>query len=269
MDPAVETESDLEAKARAQAEAIAQAQALALASSQRSPMQIFFQNLGRTLRLSKEQVSASVVSVQKPGRELLLWQMKQSADIATALDIAFTLFEDARFINTVPLGRDCPVVEFNAQRKWNEAAAEWSKMGGGTAETWLRCDRKLVLRRQGSAVALFVSYKDLCVRFDQKAGKLVPVRVELVEPIDRKKFKLLLDKFPSLNPTQLAEGLRVPTRAFARDGRRGVPDAYVHQGPLVANLEVFFLDRKKKKEDKDDPGKGFISWLSGLLKTAR
>ena len=104
MDPAVETESDLEAKARAQAEAIAQAQALALASSQRSPMQIFFQNLGRTLRLSKEQVSASVVSVQKPGRELLLWQMKQSADISTALDIAFTFV------------RRCPLHQHRASR---------------------------------------------------------------------------------------------------------------------------------------------------------
>ena len=258
----METDSELESQARAQAAAIAAAQDLALANQ--TAAQSFWRSVGRVFGV--KDLTPEVV-IQKPGRELLLWQMKQNADLKTALPLAYTLLEEGRFMNTVPNERECPIHVFQARRKWNDAAKEWAQMGGGDKQAWLRCDRKLMLRKQNGVVRIVISRKDLCVKYDTKAAKLVPVRVENTEVIDSTKMAEIIEKFPNLTVVHLVEGMRVPTRYF-NSSQKGRADAYVADGPILPGFELYLMDKKKKTAKDEDPSKGLATWLASVLKSS-
>lgn len=255
----METDNELESQARAQAAAIAAAQDLALANQTG-----FWRQVGRAFGVKN---TAPEVLEQKPGRELLLWQMKQTSDLKAALPLAYTLLEEARFMNTVPNERECPIHLFQARRKWNDAAKEWAHIGGGDKQVWLRCDRKLILRKQNGVVRLVISRKDLCAKYDTKAAKLVPTRVENIEVIDASRMGEIIEKFPNLTVAYLVEGLRVPTRYF-NSAQRGRADAYVSDGPILPGFELYLMDKKKHPVKEEDPSKGLATWLASVLKSS-
>ena len=265
MQALLESDSELEQQARAQAEAIAQARSLA----QRTKLQLFFSAVGQYLRIAPEPQEIPV-SAQRPGRELLLWQMRQCEAMEDGLPIAFELIGDARFIVTVPEGRDCPIAFHEARRTWNEAAREWSGRGGGQYAAWLRCDRKLLLRREGPEVTFWVAFKDLEARFDPAAGKLAPVRSEGVRPIGEEDLAVLVALFPNLNPYLLAEGMRAPARALmAGFDKRKAQDAYVANGPLRIRLDDIAdpnQQRPRELSKSEEVGRGFAAWLATLIK---
>lgn len=264
-----ESDSELELQARAQADAIARSEALALEEARQAGLPGVFHALGRALRVSRDQVSAGINVVQKPGRELLVWQMRQLPDLAAAWPLAFELMQEPRFVASVPAGRDLPLFEFKAQRQWAQAVAEWNALGGGSAETWIRCDRQLLLRRDGGKVGLTLSYRDVCVRFDQAAGALAPHKVEASEKIGPGGLAQVQGKLPGFGALDLAEGLRAPGRALLTRPKRGAADAYVKGHNLLPNLEVFLQDKRaKKKDEAQDAGRGFLTWLSGLVKNS-
>ena len=258
----METDSELESQARAQAAAIATAQDLALAN--RTAMQSFWRSVGRVFGIKD---LTPEIQEQKPGRELLLWQMKQTSDIKSALVLGYTLLEEDRFMNSVPNERECPIHLFQARRKWNDAAKEWAQMGGGDKQAWLRCDRKLMLRKQNGVVRMLISRKDLCVKYDTKVAKLVPVRVENTEVIDASRMAEISEKFPNLTVAHLVEGMRVPTRFFTTN-RSGRADAYVADGPILPGFELYLMDKKKKPAKEEDPSKGLATWLASVLKSS-
>ena len=265
MEAGGESDSELEGKARAQAEAIVRSRAEALAEAQRGGLPAMFERLGSGLRRSKERASSAVGAVQKPGRELLLWQMRQSTDLAAAWDIAFVLMEEARFVTTVPAGRPCPIAEFKAQRSWDVAASEWNKMGGGTAETWIKCDRQLLLLREANKVVMKMTGHDINLRFDPSATKLIPIKTESDLVVSHQSLAMVMAKFPNLGVEELSSGLRAPGRPL-NSGRRNATDAFVTHGRMQGGLEPFNQGRGAKKDDKEDAGKGFLTWLSGLMK---
>ncbi len=255
-----ESDNELESRARAQAEAIFAAQALLYAQP---PL------LSR-MGLQKAP-AAPRTAVPKPGRELLLWCMKRETDLDRALQRAFGLLSHPGLVATVPTDRDCPILTYQGRRKWNDAAAEWAKRNDPTAQVWLRAERRLVLRRQGEQVHLLIERKDLDARFDTAEQKLVPVRVEGFEPVRMETRILLSERFPNVSVKALVDGLRHPTRAFAQPAARSrsAADAYVANAPLfVTNMEVYMQEKKKPVAEKEDPNKGFVTWLSNTLKAA-
>jgi hypothetical protein len=264
MDMLNQSDAELENLARAQAEAIAEAQAAAHAEAPSTNS--LFVKMG----LSKAAPSAPQF-IPKPGRELLIWRIKAETDVRRALTLSYTLFNHPDFIATVPAERSCPIAVYQARRKWNDAAKQWTQLGDPKGQTWLRCDRKLMLRRTGQGVSLQIERKDLDVSFDPKEQKLVPVRVEITEPVTFQTLDQVLARFPNLTAKQVVDGMRVPTRFFHHNLRpRAAPDAYVANAPLfVSNMEIFMQDKKKVVEEKDDPNKGFVTWLSNTLRTSK
>ena len=265
MDALLESDSELELQARAQALAIAQAQALA----KQSKLQVFMRAAAQYLRLAPEEVEPAPLA-HRPGRELLLWQIRQAERMDEAMPLAFELLGEARFIDTVPEGRDCAIAYHEDRRTWNEAARQWSTAGGGQNVAWLRCDRRLLLRRQGRQVAFYVIFKDLNAHFDPHAGKLVPVRNEGTRPVGPEDSAWLLSNLPGLTPYLLAEGLRAPARALmvGFDSRRA-QDAYVANGPLRIRMEELTEGSRQKPRElskSEEVGRGFAAWLATLIK---
>jgi hypothetical protein len=197
--------------------------------------------------------------------------MKAETDVRRALSLSYALFTHADFIATVPAERSCPIAIYQARRKWNDAAKQWAQLNDPKGQTWLRCDRKLMLRRTQQGICFQIERKDLDVRFDPKEQKLVPVRVEVTEPITFQNLDQVVARFPNLTAKQVVDGLRVPTRYFHHNARpRAAPDAYVANAPLfVSNMEIFMQDKKKAVEEKEDPNKGFVTWLSNTLRSAK
>ena len=262
---APQTDIDLETKARAQAESILQAQAEQL--SEVPAVAAFFTAVTNALGVAKPP-APKVTQVPKPGRELLLWHMRGQPDLQSAAALAYTLLEHPAFVATVPPDRECPILTYQVRRKWNDAAQQWAAVRDAKARTSLECDRRLVLRRRGGKVELCCARKDLDISFDPKTQQLVPVRIEGCEPIHHANFAQVTALFPNLTVRLLADGLLAPTQFLPRAGRSAAsPDAYVATAPLfVSNMEVYMTDKKKKKDDKDDPNKGFVTWLSNTLK---
>ena len=269
MDALLESDHELEQRAKAQAEAVALAHMLA----QETKLQQFWRSMGHYLGLSRTNPNA-LPPMQRPGRELLLWQMRSTTDLSQGLELTFDLIGEPKFVATIPNNHPCPIASHMARRSWNEAVREWSSKGGGALDAWVRCDRKLWIERQNATVTLSIQFKDLYAHLDPKTGQLAPVRVEGSQKISADKADLIVAMFDQLTPFELAESLRAPARTLMADfetQRLGAkPDAYIAQGPLRMRLEEFTTSRPNKANREvsraEEVGKGFAAWLATLIK---
>ncbi len=260
----LENDSELEREARRQAERTVEA--LVAAYPTAPPIAALLQKMGVGAK------QAHIARLPEPGVELLMWRLKGESEPNRALLLILRILSHPDYIAMLPSGRDCPLLHYSARRKWNEAAAQWSKLNDPKATTWLRCERRLLLRRTPQAVQFVIERKDLDVQFDPVAQKLVPARQETVHPWGPKDRQSLFDWFPNLTLKGLVDGLRAPLRqlqAAPAYRNHGGADAYVHNAPLfVSNMEIFMHDKKKPVESKEDPNKGFVTWLSNTLRAA-
>jgi hypothetical protein len=258
-----DNDSDLEQQARRQAELIFDA--IGAAHAAPATMSSLFQKIGIGATPSR------AVPIPEPGCELLLWRLRSETKLDRAMQLAARLLAHPSFMANLPSDRDCPILVYQARRKWNEAAAAWATLGDPKATTWLRCDRRLLLRHTPKAAQLIVERNDLEVHHDPTEQKLVPVRHQNTRPVQPSDSAQLVDWFPNLTLKLFVDGMRAPTRLLSGQGHssRGHADAYVHNAPLFVNdMGIFMQEKVKPKEEKEDPNKGFVTWLSNTLRAA-